>query len=289
MRNPGQLEMATRPSRVVLNFTHRCSLNCEWCYVPFGSPKAERETVLAVVSRIAELGFTSITLGGGDPFQYSFIGDIVRLADDLRLNVHLDTHARSLRHTAENAALITECVDLIGLPLDGSSASIHDRMRGYIGHFDKVMQRLSWLKDLDVRVKINTMISSQNMSDLPELARLVRRIGPWGWSIYQFWPLGPAQEVAVKHEAASEDFVLRAEEARKIVDSAGATVVEVSQQLRRRSTYPLIYHDGSINVHSGNEVNSLVCIGSIFDPDARLKIDSRCGPERLEVEPRYVR
>ncbi|MFG0669446.1 radical SAM protein [Pseudomonas sp. xss_1] len=289
MHRSGPLDKANRPSRVVLNFTHRCSLNCEWCYVPFGSPKAKRDTVLAVVSRVVELGFTSITLGGGDPFQYSFVGDVVRLADQLGLNVHLDTHARSLRHTRANAELITECVDLIGLPLDGASAAIHDRMRGYIGHFDIVVQRLGWLKGLGTRVKINTMISSQNVSELPELARLVRTLAPWGWSIYQFWPLGPAQAVAVRHEASAEEFAVRAEEASIIASSAGTTVVEVSKQLRRRSTYPLIYHDGSINVHSGNEVNSLVCIGSIFDADARQKIDDRCGAERIEAKPRYTR
>jgi len=289
MRNPAQPDITNRPSRVVLNFTHRCSLNCEWCYVPFGSPKAERGTVLAVVSRIAELGFTSITLGGGDPFQYSFIGDVVRLVNQLGLNVHLDTHGRSLRHTAGNAALITECVDLIGLPLDGASATLHDYMRGSIGHFDIVMRRLSWLQGLGTRVKINTMISSQNVSELPELARLVGALSPWGWSIYQFWPLGPAHAVSMRHEASTEEFVARAGEASVIVSGAGSTVVEVSKQLRRRSTYPLIYHDGSINVHSGNEANSLVCIGSIFDSDARQKIDARCGAERFETGPRYAR
>lgn len=281
--------MRNRPSRVVLNFTHKCALNCEWCYVPFGSPKAERDTVLSVVSRIAELRFTAITVGGGDPFQYSFIRDVIKVAHDLGLSVHLDTHGRSLRLTADNAAVISECVDLIGLPLDGGRAEIHDQMRGYQGHFDIVMGRLEWLKGLDVRLKINTMISSQNVAELPSLARLVSKLDPWGWSIYQFWPLGPAQRVAREHEIGADDFAERAEEARGMVASAGGTVVEVSKQLRRRSTYPLVYQDGSINVHSGTDQNSLLCIGSIFDLDAREKIDYWCGGERVEAKPRYIR
>lgn len=280
-------EKSSRPSRVVLNFTHKCALNCEWCYVPFGSSKAEPETVLAVVSRIADLGFTSITLGGGDPFQYSFIQSVIRLADSLRLSVHVDTHGRSLRQTAMNAEVITECVDLIGLPLDGSSAAIHDLMRGYIGHFDLLLRRLDWLAELGVRVKINTMISSQNISDLPALAHLVSALGPWGWSIYQFWPLGPAYPLADKHEVQADEFARRAEEAGAIVREGGSTIVEVSQQLRRRSTYPLVYHDGSVNLHSESHPNNLERIGSIFDDDARQKIDERCGSERAEAELRY--
>lgn len=289
MSNHGKLDKPDRPSRVVLNFTHRCTLNCEWCYVPFESSKAKQEVVLAIVSRIAELGFSSITLGGGDPFQYSFIEGVIRLAERLGLSVHLDTHGRSLRHSAANAAVITECVDLIGLPLDGPTAVIHDRMRRYPGHFDIVMQRLDWLKGLGTRVKINTVISSQNVLELAALARLVSSLAPWGWSIYQFWPLGPALPVAQTHEVMADEFAARTEEACAIVNRGGSTIVEVSKQLRRRSTYPLVYHDGSINVHSGMDANDLVCIGSIFDGDARDKIDDRCGPERPEAEPRYLR
>lgn len=283
------IEQLNRPSRVVLNFTHRCALNCEWCYVPFGSPKAERDTVLDIVSRVAGLGFTSITLGGGDPFQYSFIEEVIRRADHLGLSVHVDTHGRSLRQSAMNAGVITACVDLIGLPLDGPTAVVHDRMRGYVGHFDILMRRLEWLKRLGAKVKINSMISSQNVSDLPALARLVGTLAPWGWSIYQFWPLGPAQPVSEVYRIDVDEFSASAEEARSIVSGASTTVVEVSRQLRRRSTYPLVYHDGTINVHSGNEVNALVCIGSIFDADARAKIDERCGGERDEAQDRYTR
>ncbi|MDP5542482.1 radical SAM protein [Pseudomonas aeruginosa] len=284
-----QIGPPSRPSRVVLNFTHRCALNCEWCYVPFGSAKVDPKVVLAVVSRIAELGFLSITLGGGDPFQYSFIPEAIRLADRLGLSVHLDTHGRSLRQTAANEAVIRECVNLIGLPLDGSSAAVHDQMRGYIGHFDILIRRLDWLKQIGARVKINTMISRQNVSEMPSLACLVSNLAPWGWSIYQFWPLGPALATAKKHEVRFDEFAERAEEACAIVSREGRTIVEVSRQLRRRSTYPLVYHDGSINVHSGNDASSLVCIGSIFDDDAREKIDDHCGPERPEAEPRYLR
>lgn len=277
-----------RPSRVVLNFAHRCALSCEWCYVPFNTPKADKAVVFAVIERIKALGFTSITLGGGDPFQYSFIGEVVRLAKGLGLNVHVDTHGRSLSHSTVNAELVTGVVDLIGLPLDGPTASIHDSMRGSIGHFDIVMRRLDWLKQIGAKVKINTMVSSQNLDHLLGLAQLIHKLNPWRWSIYQYWPLGPAQAVSETHSVDHAAFSTVAEEASILVRTNASTLVEVSEQLGRRSTYPIVYHDGSVNVHSVSETNSLTTICSIFDENARRRIDEACGPEREDAKSRYL-
>ena len=108
-----------RPTRVVLNFSHRCALNCEWCYVPFETARALRRVVTSVVDRVASLEFQTITFGGGDPFQYSYVGDLARRAKALGLGVHVDTHGKSLTASQANTLLVTEAIDLLGLPLVG--------------------------------------------------------------------------------------------------------------------------------------------------------------------------
>lgn len=278
-----------RASRVVLNFAHRCALRCEWCYVPFETPRAERNIVVAIVERVAVLGFQALTLGGGDPFQYPFIADVIRRAKGLGLNVHVDTHGRSFSPTAANAELATDCLDLVGLPLDGPTTTVHNSIRGLPGHFELVLRRLEWLYGLGIRVKLNTMISRQNAAHLPDLARLVRDLSPWRWSIYQFLPLGPAQRVANAYEIGDATFAYLAHEASTHVGANKLTVVEISDQLSRRATYPLVHHDGSVFVHSGADPNSLTPVCSIFDSDARKMIDEACGPERHAAATRYVR
>ncbi|MBK8063315.1 MAG: radical SAM protein [Betaproteobacteria bacterium] len=118
-----------RPQRAILNFAHRCAMTCEWCYVPFEESAAREHVVKAIVQRVADLEFKSLTVGGGDPFQYRFLPDILRFAHSLNLFVHVDTHAKGLRQTAENLELLRSSVDLIGLPMDGSSPAVHDLMR----------------------------------------------------------------------------------------------------------------------------------------------------------------
>jgi MoaA/NifB/PqqE/SkfB family radical SAM enzyme len=275
-----------RPSRVVLNFAHRCALNCKWCYVPFGEPPAKRELVLSVVDRISALGFTNLTLGGGDPFQYSYINDVVRLACQSGLLVHIDTHARSLAQSAKNADLIRGCVALMGLPLDGPNKFVHDSMRGLAGHFRIVMRRSRWLLDNGVRLKFNTLVTQQNSEHLVKTAHLVAGLRPWRWSIYQYWPLGPAGRVAGEHSIPTDVFVRLAAQAASIAGHC-TTSVEIVDAAARPATYPVVHHDGSVFVPSRQDVSALVPICSIFEGDARQRIDDACVSERQDGIARY--
>lgn len=278
---------ATRPLRAILNFTHRCAMNCEWCYVPFGLVPARKEYVLSIVERIAELGFTSITIGGGDPFQYRFTPELLRYAKSLGLFVHVDTHGKTLQQSVGNIELIGSTVDLLGLPIDGSKREIHDQMRDSEGHFDLISRRLCWLKPWRSRIKLNTVVSAFNVHDLTCLSHLVELYAPSRWSIYQYWPLGPATGVSTKHSIDDQTFERSAEILRKNF-SHGSTVLEVNSYESRRDTYPIIHHDGEMFVHSQAPANAFVPLGSIFESDALEKILFNCSVERPSAIGRYT-
>jgi len=277
----------TRPTRIVLNFAHRCALNCEWCYVPFGSASPNEQVLSAIVDRVSELGFRSITIGGGDPFQYAFVERIIRRASAARLFVHVDTHAKCLFQSNETMRLLWDAVDLLGLPLDGPSALVHDEMRSSPGHFDLLQRRFRWLKDFRERVKVNTIVSARNVSSLDRLARLVQSIAPKRWSIYQYWPLGPAARVVDSHRLSVTEFV--AATGRMIEDTdMQNTTIEVNREDDRRLTYPIVHHDGSIHIHSASPSNEFLSIGSIFDDSAVARLFASCGGERPCVFTRYL-
>jgi MoaA/NifB/PqqE/SkfB family radical SAM enzyme len=277
---------ARRPSRVILNFSHKCALNCEWCYVPFGGLEAQFDVVSNVVDRVVQLGFTSITFGGGDPFQYSFIEFILRRAKMSGLYVHVDTHGKALRQSEKNLALLIEAVDLLGLPLDGSTSDMHNQMRSTAGHFEIISCRLDWLKLYRERLKINTLVSARNVEDLPILANLVVSVAPIRWSIYQYWSLGPGESVSPIHCVSDQKFEENARHAAKIMTGSN-TIVEINNRESRRGTYPIVHHDGSIFVHSPAPHNSFQCIGSIFDEGALPLITKLCGGEREAAVSRY--
>lgn len=277
----------THHRRVILNFAHQCALHCPWCYVPFVSRPAREGTVGAVIDRISELGYTTLTVGGGDPFQYSFIGRVLKRAKKLGLFVHVDTHGRSLRPTVANYSLMEGSVDLIGLPLDGPNPSTHDGMRNSPGHFDVVRRRLDWLNNIDVNVKINTLVARSNINSIMQLGELIRAIAPSRWSLYQYWPVGPAAAVHLEHDIEAVSFL---EVANTVADrlAATSTVVEVCPRDRRRATYPIVHHDGSVFVHDSSPRDSFRFLGSLFSGDILDVVASACGSDRPEAAERYL-
>lgn len=262
-------------------------MSCQWCYVPFsGSPAVEQE-VASIVGRLADLGFTWLTVGGGDPFQYSFIPNILRYANSRGLFVHVDTHAKSLCQSQANLELVTDVVDLLGLPLDGSESRMHDHMRGSEGHFDLVCRRIEWLSSLRCRLKINTIVSSRNAHDVVNLAKLVSTFAPARWSIYQYWPLGPAARVSGSHTLSDSGFLKCVEEAR-VSMTTKKTLLEINLPESRRDTYPIVHHNGEVFVHAPSPHNDFISLGSIFAPNALAVICSACIAERPQAQSRYL-
>jgi MoaA/NifB/PqqE/SkfB family radical SAM enzyme len=246
------------------------------------------QVLSAIVDRVSELGFRTITIGGGDPFQYGFVRSTIRRASAAKLFVHVDTHAKSLIQSDETMKLLLDAVDLLGLPLDGPSALIHDQMRSSPGHFDLLQARFRWLQDFRERVKVNTIVSARNISSLNRLARLVQSIAPKRWSVYHYWPLGPATSVVDSHRLSIGEFTAATSQISETTDMQ-STTVEVNCHDDRRLTYPIVHHDGSIHIHSASPANDFLSIGSIFDDSAVAKLFASCGGERADASTRYRR
>lgn len=279
--------MRSVPTRVVLNFANRCALNCEWCYVPFGLDRASHEVMKAIVDRVASLNFEVITFGGGDPFQYRYIGSLAEQAKAAGLFVHIDTHGKALKKTKENELLLRQHVNLLGLPIDGPSTDIHDAMRTAPGHFKVVLEKAIWARDIGVTLKINTMISKANISSLLDIGQLVNKLSPARWSIYQYMAIGPGSKVSDNHLLDPSAFSRAVSEVLEIFSADGHTIVEAADAHSRRQTYPIIHHDGSLFLHSDDAESGMIRVGSIFDCTARSSIDAVCGKERELAFTRY--
>jgi molybdenum cofactor biosynthesis enzyme MoaA len=226
-----------------------------------------------------------LTIGGGEPFLYPFLPDMVRAAKQAGLFVHVDTNAIALRQTPATASLIEEAINLLGLPLDGPNSRIHGMMRSSPGHFDVLMKRLSWLEPYLGKIKINTIVTASNVAALPELGQLVDRLGPVRWSLYQYWPLSLGAKAHLLHSIDQQSFM-------SAVDALGSLEhvhVEANPLPSRRLTYPFVSHEGVLYIHSLSSLGDYERLGSLFDDAVVSEMFSRCGPERGEAQERYHR
>jgi sulfatase maturation enzyme AslB (radical SAM superfamily) len=260
-------------------------MGCPYCYIPFIGGTVDEHVCEAIAQRVAQLGFRVITVGGGDPLIYSWAPELIRMLKDLQLFVHLDTNAIRLLPNEKNKTMVTDHIDLLGLPLDGPTAAIHNRMRDSKGHFQILMRRFSWLSKLGTPIKINTVVSLINYKYLSEMARLIAQFQPIRWSLYQYMPLSLDASARAGYHLTVEQFTTATRPLQALVPDIR---VEINDAGTRRLTYPFVDHTGRLYTHDEVDTTRYLDIGSIFDEAAASKAIAMCTEERASAQERYV-
>jgi MoaA/NifB/PqqE/SkfB family radical SAM enzyme len=159
-------------STVDFHITAKCSQACPYCWGPrrFRKP-VDTELAQRIIARIAELGVRRIVFTGGDPLQRSDAPALIRYAKETGLETALSTTGDFV--TPEILNQLSPYLDLISLPLDGSTEETNSRTK-HPGHFSAVMRSLVWLRSYPgIDVKVCTPVTRHNFDNVPTIARLV--------------------------------------------------------------------------------------------------------------------
>jgi len=251
--------------------TSECSQECAYCWGPQGIDAVDTDTALAIISKIASGGSRRIVFTGGDPLQRADIGLLIRHAAEQGLEVAVSTTGDQL--SASFLETYGRFIDLISLPLDGSTEVISARTKEP-GHFAAVMRALDLLETHPgIDVKIATPATRYNIDDVPNIARLLdgraeRIPGRLFYNIFQAFPRSMDPDVAWGE---------------MVVDSTAfealRTQVEATPHNYRINwlghetldkLYVMVFPDGSLTVPSGAQFRNFGPFLDIDDLDALL-------------------
>jgi MoaA/NifB/PqqE/SkfB family radical SAM enzyme len=159
-------------STVDFHITTKCSQACPYCWGPrrIRNP-VDTETAKRIIGFIKELGVRRIVFTGGDPLQRTDAVELIRFAKETGLETALSTTGDLI--TPETLKGLSPFLDLISLPLDGSTEEINSKTK-HPGHYSAVIRSLDWLRSYpSIDVKVCTPVTRHNLSDVPAIARLV--------------------------------------------------------------------------------------------------------------------
>jgi MoaA/NifB/PqqE/SkfB family radical SAM enzyme len=159
-------------STVDFHITAKCSQACPYCWGPrrFRTP-VDTDTAQRIIARIKGVGVRRVVFTGGDPLQRPDAPDLIRCAKERGLETALSTTGDFV--TPEILERLSAYLDLISLPLDGSTDEINARTK-HPGHFSAVMRSLDWLRlHPNIDVKVCTPVTRHNLGDIPAIAQLV--------------------------------------------------------------------------------------------------------------------
>lgn len=182
------------PFIVIWEMTRACALRCVHCRAEAQYRRDPRELTTEegkrLLEQIAALDHPMLVLTGGDPFQRGDLFELAEYGIEQGLHVSLAPSAtpKVTKKRLEQAKRIG--ISRISFSLDGSTAEIHDRFRGFKGTYDRTMHILEMMRELELSLQINTTVSRYNLDDLDPMVKLLMKKDVVLWSLFFLVPTG---------------------------------------------------------------------------------------------------
>jgi radical SAM protein len=187
---------ADRPFIVIWESTRACALACRHCRAearpdrdPGELSTAEARTLM---EQVAAFGSPPplFVITGGDPFERPDLFELVGYGTRIGLPVAVSPSGTPTLSAGNLARLRDAGARAVSLSLDGSTARIHDEFRATPGVYDLTLDAWHRAREIGLKVQINTSVTGHNLTDLPEIVRLVREEGALTWSAFLLVPTG---------------------------------------------------------------------------------------------------
>lgn len=191
-----------------LHPTRRCNLECLHCYSESGP--AEHDSIspaiaVSAVAGAASLGYTMLSVSGGEPLMYPGLWSVLDEARHSGLLRAIVTNGVAL--TAPLAARLRDNVDVVAVSIDGRPDR-HNSLRQHPTAFARMERGLAVLRDEGVGFKLLGSVSADSLADLPWMASYAAEQGA---SMLQIHPIEPAGRAALlPRDDAPQDVALKA-------------------------------------------------------------------------------
>jgi radical SAM protein with 4Fe4S-binding SPASM domain len=175
------LRRLSAPVAIAWLVTERCPFDCVYCCIQT-LPAAERangeltpEETRAFLEDCVATGVQAFTFHGGEPFLRrdlpELIGYLVRHGVAVKASTKLALPADVVRRLAEAG------LEEMQVSIDTPDAAAADRLVGRRRYLAGALRNVELLRRHGIEPKVNTVVTSRNVRDVPQLIRLVAARG----------------------------------------------------------------------------------------------------------------
>jgi len=281
-------------STIDFHITAKCSQACPYCWGPrrFRNP-VDTDTAQRILTRIKDLGVRRVVFTGGDPLQRPDAPDLIRFAKEIGLETALSTVGDLV--SPNLLEQVSPYLDLISLPLDGSTEEINTRTK-HRGQYAAVMRSLEWLRSFpNIDTKVCTPATRHNLNDVPAIAQLVEEYSHTTQArvFYNVFQAFPRAMFTVKWEK----LIVSDEEFSSLKDQVPAGMkirINFLSHETLDKLYVMVFPDGSMTIPKGSEYLNFgpflnvkdfdqVLNASQFDSDKHLRHSRGWGKNVISI------
>ena len=178
------------PMLVYWEATQSCPLACVHCRATAqATPHPSELSTLEARALFREISTFDgkpphVVITGGDPLRRADLFELIEYGTELGLSMSA-TPAGTEALTQEVVQQFKEAgVASLAVSLDGSTAAIHDAFRGVAGSYDWTLNGARAIIAAGIPLQINTMVTAQTFDDLPNIYRVVNKLGITRWALF---------------------------------------------------------------------------------------------------------
>ncbi|MDQ7843338.1 MAG: TIGR04053 family radical SAM/SPASM domain-containing protein [Armatimonadota bacterium] len=199
------------PRMIYWEMTRACDLACRHCRAEAVAQRDPLELTtdeaVALLRTLLDFGhpLPHLVCTGGDPLKRPDLLEIVRTGTAMGLGVSLAPSATASLTREMIVALQAAGMQSISLSLDGSTAARHDRFRGVEGTFETTLRAARWIRQAEIPLQLNTLVTAETAPDLPALYDLACSLGIMRWSLFFLVPVGRGRTLPELTPEQAED------------------------------------------------------------------------------------
>jgi radical SAM protein len=198
-----------RPYIAIWEVTRACDLACVHCRASAESKpypgELDTKQALDLIHQIAEWGVPLFVLTGGDPLKRDDLSVLVAACAKHGINFALAPSITPLLTKERLVELRDAGVHRISLSLDGADAATFDTFRGVPGTFKRFLEVSRQIRDLGIKLQINTTIGRHNKDQVWDIARAIVPFSIDLWSVFFLVPTGRADKNQALNAPETED------------------------------------------------------------------------------------
>ncbi|MDD4055169.1 MAG: radical SAM protein [Bacteroides sp.] len=168
------------PIHMMLELTYNCNLKCKHCYNDSGLKKADNiplNDYLKIIQELKNKGVRGVELTGGEPLCHPDFKSIFKECAESFETVAVLTNGYALDEKI--AELIGEYKQkvIVQVDLDGSSAEVHDYIRGVHGSFEKAKSAIKYLAQRNIKTRAAMSVLPNSIFDIENTLLLAKELG----------------------------------------------------------------------------------------------------------------
>jgi len=188
-------EALSAPVTITWEVTLGCNLHCDHCLSGSGPGhdlpgELSTEEAMAFIAELDEMDVFQVNIGGGEPFVRRDFMTLLEELTDRDISTCISTNGTQLDTETLDRLEAMEPLYL-QVSMDGLREA-NDSIRGE-GVYDQVVDALGRLEERDIGTTVNTVVTSRNVYDLPEVYDLAREHGA-GLRLNRFRPSGRGED-----------------------------------------------------------------------------------------------